>query len=78
MGTEAIVLELNKYYMCDKSKYQEECDYWKSRGYKIYRDSKGRHKVVEPPKQNNTDINNVFGDVFGDIFGQVFSGKSSD
>lgn len=67
MGTEAIVLELNRYYMCDKSKYQEECDYWKSRGYKIYRDSKGRHKVVEPPKKvdQKTDILDVFNEMFG-------------
>ena len=74
MGTEAIVLELNRYYMCDKSKYQEECDYWKSRGYKIYRDSKGRHKVVEPPKQDDkSNIYNGYPDIFKDIFGSGLS-----
>lgn len=75
MGVEAINNELNRLYIADKEKYKEECDMWKSKGYKIYRDNKGRHKVVEPPKQNDspytTDINDVFGGIFGQIFGGV-------
>lgn len=75
MGVEAIVLELNKLYICDKDKYKTECDYWKSKGYRIYRDGKGRHKVVEPPKDDTPrtplsteELKDLFGDIFGDVF----------
>ena len=73
MGTNEIVLELNRLFITDKDKYKEECDYWKARSYKIYRDTKGRHKVIEPSKPQETDIN----EAFGGIFGEIFSGKSS-
>ena len=67
MSIDAINNELNKLYITDRDKYKEECDLWKSKGYKIYRDNKGRHKVVEPPKKvdQKTDILDVFNEMFG-------------
>ena len=75
MGIEAIELELNRLYIVDKDKYKAECDDWKSKGYKIYRDSKGRHRVYEPPKNDTPkprvgtkELKELFGDIFGDAF----------
>lgn len=74
MGINEIVLELNRLFITNPDKYKEECDYWKSKNYKIYRDNKGRHKVVEPVKAQDTTIN----EAFGGIFNQIFNGKPSD
>lgn len=75
MGVDAIVLELNRLYICDKDKYKTECDDWKSKGYRIFRDNKGRHKVIEPPKNNTSkphveakELKELFGDIFGNVF----------
>ena len=67
MSIDAINNELNKLYITDRDKYKDECDLWKSKGYKIYRDNKGRHKVVKPPKKvdQKADIVDVFNEMFG-------------
>lgn len=74
MAKEVIEQELNRLYITDKDKYKEECDDWKSKGYKIYRDTKGRHMIVEPVKEQD-DYSAIYGKEFGDIFGNIFGGK---
>lgn len=74
MAKEVIERELNRLYITDKDKYKEECDDWKSKGYKIYRDTKGRHMIVEPVKEQD-DYSAIYGKEFGDIFGNIFGGK---
>ena len=72
MEVEIIVEELDRLYQLDIDKYLSECETWKRYGYKIYRNSNGKHKVV---KQNTTyDPSDIF-DAFGGIFGNIFSGK---
>lgn len=78
MAKEIIEQELNRLYITDKDKYKEECDDWKSKGYKIYRDTKGRHMIVEPIKEQDTYeqfYNTLYGKDFADIFGDIFGGK---
>ena len=78
MARDVIEQELNRLYATDSTKYKEECDNWKSKGYKIYRDSKGRHKVIEPIKKQNKYeqfYNTLYGKDFTDIFGDIFGGK---
>lgn len=74
MAKDVIERELNRLYITDKSKYKEECDDWKSKGYKIYRDTKGRHMIIEPTKEQD-DYSAIYGKEFGDIFGNIFGGK---
>lgn len=77
MAIDIIERELNRLYATDLGKYKEECDDWKSKGYKIYRDTKGRHKVVEPIKKQAMDkIYNATGSDFGDIFNGIFNCQS--
>jgi len=71
MGVDAIVLELNRLYICDKDKYKTECDDWKSKGYRIFRDNKGRHKVIEPPK-NESPVTPLTDQEVKDFFGTIF------
>lgn len=72
MSTEVFVDELNRLYEFDIEKYIKECDDLKRMGYKIYRNSEGKHKVVAPPSKS--DIKDMFPGGFGDIFGQIFGG----
>ena len=77
MGTDTIVQELNRLYEFEMDKYITECEHWKKMGYKIFRNSKGKHKVVEPPKVDHKydihgrpDVSKMFaGTPFEDIFG---------
>lgn len=71
MGVDVIIEELNRLYQYDMDKYLSECSDLKGFGYKIYRNSNGKHKIVAPIKDNDVktvDINQVFGGIFGDIF----------
>lgn len=70
MSVDSIILQLNKLYITDKDKYKEECEYWKSKDYKIYRDNKGRHKIIEPQKRvdRKTQIIDSLNDIFGGTF----------
>ena len=80
MGVDTIAQELDRLYQFDMDKYISECNKWKKLGYKIYRNSEGKHKVVQSERvtqQRCDDANrNIFGDnlnsVFGDIFGGMF------
>lgn len=79
MGTDTIAEELDRLYEFEMDKYVTECDHWKKMGYKIYRNTKGQHKVVEPLKVKqmynpngtaNADFVNMFaGTPFADFFG---------
>ena len=76
MNIDAIVSELDRLYEFEIDKYISECEYWKSKGYKILRNSKGEHKVVEPPKTEHKynshgrpNVNRMFeGTPFENIF----------
>lgn len=71
MSVDSIILQLNRLYTTDKDKYREECEYWKSKDYKIYRDNKGRHKIIEPQKKvdQKTQIIDSLNEIFGGAFG---------
>lgn len=74
MGVEAFVDELNRLYEFDIDKYVKECDDLKRMGYKIYRNSEGRHRIVEPgyrKKSNTNTFPEGFGDIFNSIFGNI-------
>ena len=70
---DVITAELDRLYEFEIDKYVSECDQLKKIGYKIYRNSDGKHKVVEPARPSDmygdNDIYNAFGGIFGDIFG---------
>ena len=73
MNTDTIAQELNRLYEFEVDKYIAECDHWKRMGYKIFRNSEGKHKVVEPPQPKYVegkpvDLNTAFGGIFGEIF----------
>ena len=80
MGIDSITQELDRLYEFEMDKYVSECDHWKKMGYKIYRNSEGKHKVVEPVRPDlkynaygRPNISSIFpNDVFGDIFGGMF------
>lgn len=80
MGVDTIAQELDRLYQFDMDKYISECNKWKKLGYKIYRNSEGKHKVVQSERvtqQRHDDAKRkIFGDnltsVFGDIFGGMF------
>lgn len=80
MGVETIAEELDRLYQFDMDKYLSECNLWKKHGYRIFRNSDGKHKVVASPQKarmdklneaigrDGSDIYNAFGGIFGDIF----------
>lgn len=71
-NTDTIAEELNRLYEFEMDKYINECNIFKGAGFRIFRNSEGKHKVVAPQKAEplkNDDIYKVFGGVFGDIFG---------
>ena len=80
MGVDTIAQELDRLYQFDMDKYISECNKWKKLGYKIYRNSEGKHKVVQSERvtqqRRNDTKRKIFGDdltsVFGDIFGGMF------
>lgn len=63
--------ELNRLYEFDIDKYVKECDDLKRMGYKIYRNSEGQHRIVEPKKSNTNIFPDGFGDIFNNIFGNI-------
>jgi hypothetical protein len=69
VGVEVIKNELDRLYEFEIDKYIKEVDDLKRMGYKIYRNSEGKHKVVERSKPQQVDIYSAFGGIFGDIFG---------
>ena len=80
MGVDTIAQELDRLYQFDMDKYISECNKWKKLGYKIYRNSEGKHKVVQSERVTQQRCDDakrkIFGDnltsVFGDIFGGMF------
>ena len=59
---EEIVAKLNMLYSSDKEQYEEHVETLKGIGYKIYRNSEGKHKV---------EYNNQY---FAEMFGGAFKG----
>lgn len=76
MSVEVFTEELDRLYEFEIEKYIKECDDLKRMGYKIYRNSEGKHKVVEPPKVEHKydqygkpDVSKIFeGTPFADVF----------
>ena len=62
---EEIIEDLNRRYFADPDGYVERVEMFKGMGYKIYRNSAGKHKV----QLNNDYLKEAFGGVFGGIFG---------
>ena len=58
MGVQEIVEKLDKLYWTDIPGYTEYLQKIKGVGYKVFRNSKGKHKIESP-----------FGGVFDKIFG---------
>ena len=73
MSAEVFAEELDRLYEFEIEKYIKECDDLKRMGYKIYRNSEGKHKVIEPPKAKPVekyDMASMFaGTPFADYFG---------
>ena len=77
INTQTIVQELDRLYEFEIDKYITECTDLKRMGYKIYRNSDGKHMITEPRRQQResfygesvTDINSAFGGIFNEIFG---------
>jgi len=67
MSVEVFTEELDRLYEFEIEKYIKECDDLKRMGYKIYRNSEGKHKVVAPPSKSN-----MYPEGFGEIFEQIF------
>lgn len=66
MNIRQIEIDLdNAYWGHGDVKYDDKLSAIKGMGYKVFRNSEGRHKV-KPPE--NVDIYSAFGEVFGDIF----------
>lgn len=58
-----IIKNLNELYVSDPQKYSDYLRNVKDEGYKVFRNSAGKHKV-------ELDIYSAFGGIFGDIFGR--------
>lgn len=62
--TENIRIDLDRKYFMDPDGYLKKVETVKSAGYKVYRNSSGKHKVV----YNKNFYNEMFDGVFGNIF----------
>lgn len=56
--------DLNRRYIQDQKEYAKRVETLKGVGYKIFRNSKGQHRV----EYNNDYFNEMFGGAFGDFF----------
>ena len=57
--------DLDKRYVSDSEEYYERIKLLKGMGYKVFRNSSGKHRV----EMNPNYIYEAFGGIFGDIFG---------
>lgn len=57
-------LKLNELYFYNPTKYIEYLEMIKGLGYKVLRNSSGKHKV----QINNDYLKEAFGGIFGDLF----------
>lgn len=57
---EQIASDLDQKYASNDKEYLEKIQILKDVGYKIYRNSKGQHKIL----RNNNYLNEVFGGIF--------------
>ena len=72
MNTEVIEDKLNELYQTNLDQYTNECNIFKRAGFKIYRNSKGMHKVNKPQKER--DYKRMFGYDDGNLFYDIFGG----
>lgn len=56
--TEKIVTQLDRLYWSDSHQYNQYCNNLKSYGYRIFRNSEGKHIV-------KNDVMDFFGNLFG-------------
>ena len=63
-SNEDIQNNLNEIYLNKPEEYLKRVETLKEVGYRIYRNSKGQHKVA----YNNNYFNEIFGGAFGGIF----------
>ena len=72
---EILEQELNRLYKTDAEEYKKDCDFWKNKGYKIYRNSDGIHKVViNSNATTKSAMKDIFGGTFEDTFNSIFGG----
>lgn len=62
---EEIEARLNSLYFRNPKEYKEQVEMFKGMGFKVLRNSSGKHKV----QSNPNFIYEAFGGVFGNIFG---------
>ena len=62
---EEIEARLNSLYFKNPKEYTEHVEMFKGMGFKVFRNSFGKHKV----QSNPNFINEAFGGIFKDIFG---------
>lgn len=62
MNNRQIEIELNNaYWAHDDKAYQDKLDTYKMMGYKIFRNSKGDHKIQHSGNDSLEFLNNMFG-----------------
>lgn len=59
--TEEMATELNRLYFLNPDMYLRKLNILKQNGYKVLRNSKGKHKV-------QIDFSQSFGDIFGGLY----------
>lgn len=59
----------NAYWGHGDVKYEDKLSSVKMMGFKVFRNSEGRHKLQQVEGEGATDIYSAFGGIFGDIFG---------
>ena len=77
INSQTIEQKIDRRSELEIDKYITQWTDHKRMGYKIYRNSDGKHMITEPRRQQResfygesiTDINSAFGGIFSEIFG---------
>jgi hypothetical protein len=73
---EILEQELNKLYKTNPEEYKKDCDFWKAKGYKIFRNSKGEHRVkIDTRNATSAAMKDLFGNNLTDVLGDMFGFK---
>lgn len=73
INKQSIIDELDRLYKFETNKYITECTDLKRMGFKIYRNSDGEHKIVEPRSSSYNQPLNIY-EAYGGIFNEIFGG----